>query len=146
MRHSACTSIITWALRSRRVKWTAKLAKSARRVVTVRCIVNIEGRVPRHLFSRLPHPGRKCLQTRSNCGLKMCGLRQLTTVLNIYLEDRVASAEYATRSRSPNRTIMMAISILECSRCRPCFPSVRLAGPGGVPLVVLQGDSECPFG
>ncbi len=55
----------------------------------MRCIVNIEGRIPRH-FSRLPHLGR--LQTKINCGLKTAFADFVDDGVG-YFEDQIALQE-----------------------------------------------------
>ncbi len=125
MRHSSCTSIITGALRSRRIKRTAK---SERRVVSVRSIVNIGRRIPCH-FSRLRHsrpPADQDQLRAENARLRT----SLTTVL--------ASSKIRSRRRSKRRDRGARIALWRSPTRRVVANVFPLSG-------VLQG-TRVPLG
>ena len=95
-------------------------SKSARRVFTVRCTVNIEGCTPRHFFalaaSRPP-------ADQINCGAETARLRtSLTTVLT--------SSKIGSRMRSmrPDRESHCGESHYGISNTRPCVPHGGYSG------------------
>jgi hypothetical protein len=132
--------------------------ESARRVVTVRCIVNIEGRTHRHFFCACRiELGR--LQTRSIAGAESARLRaSLTTVL---ASSKIGSRRRSmTRSRSPNRTVRSRIRghvsdgviVKARSKCHvdPTLPRYLAkvpchAPPSGAPRVRRLNEAAGPL-
>ena len=129
MRHSSCTSIITGALRSRRIKLTAK---SERRVVSVRCIVNIEGRTRTLPFFALAASRPPADQDQ----LRAENARLRTSLTTVLTSSKIRSRR---RSKRPDRGARIAL-------WRSPIRVVAHVFPLRVPLVVLQGYSSTPLG